>query len=79
MKTNAKGAGERGGTSLSNAEGETASQIRLEVPPETVVTGHGQAMRGTQMRAALDELAARFDDIAVPDHGRYVLRSGSAN
>jgi glyoxylase-like metal-dependent hydrolase (beta-lactamase superfamily II) len=47
--------------------------------PETVVTGHGQAMRGTQMRAALDELAARFDDIAVPDQGRYVLQSGSAS
>jgi glyoxylase-like metal-dependent hydrolase (beta-lactamase superfamily II) len=40
--------------------------------PETVVTGHGQAMQGPQMRAALDELADRFDEIAVPETGRYV-------
>ena len=40
--------------------------------PETVVTGHGQAMQGPQMRAALNELADRFDEIAVPETGRYV-------
>ncbi|MBW7970313.1 MBL fold metallo-hydrolase [Bradyrhizobium sp. BR 10289] len=34
--------------------------------PEIVVTGHGAAMQGPQMRAALDTLAARFDDVAVP-------------
>jgi hypothetical protein len=34
--------------------------------PETVVTGHGQAMRGPRMRAALNELAQRFDEVAVP-------------
>ena len=36
--------------------------------PETAVTGHGQAMRGPQMRAALSELARRFDEVAVPKH-----------
>jgi glyoxylase-like metal-dependent hydrolase (beta-lactamase superfamily II) len=41
--------------------------------PETVVTGHGQAMRGPEMRAALNELARRFDEVAVPSTGRYVL------
>src|SRR4051794_30704833 len=40
--------------------------------PETVVTGHGQAMRGEEMRRALRHLAANFDEIAVPEHGRYV-------
>jgi glyoxylase-like metal-dependent hydrolase (beta-lactamase superfamily II) len=34
--------------------------------PETVVTGHGQAMRGPQMRIALTELARRFDEVAIP-------------
>jgi hypothetical protein len=34
--------------------------------PETVVTGHGQAMMGPQTRAALDQLAARFDEVAIP-------------
>jgi glyoxylase-like metal-dependent hydrolase (beta-lactamase superfamily II) len=34
--------------------------------PEVVVTGHGQAMRGPQMRGALEELAEKFDVVAVP-------------
>jgi glyoxylase-like metal-dependent hydrolase (beta-lactamase superfamily II) len=40
--------------------------------PETVVTGHGPAMRGEEMRRALHHLADNFNEIAVPDHGRYV-------
>lgn len=40
--------------------------------PELVVTGHGRPMRGQAMRTALHELADRFDEVAVPDHGRYV-------
>ncbi|TWA80235.1 glyoxylase-like metal-dependent hydrolase (beta-lactamase superfamily II) [Azospirillum brasilense] len=40
--------------------------------PDRVVTGHGPAMRGGGMRAALHELARDFDRIAVPDHGTYV-------
>ena len=38
--------------------------------PDVVVTGHGQAMRGPRMQAALEELAARFDDVAIPNHRR---------
>jgi hypothetical protein len=34
--------------------------------PEVVVTAHGQAMRGPEMRKALEDLAARFDEVAVP-------------
>jgi hypothetical protein len=49
---------------------------RLE--PELVVTGHGRAMRGPQMRAALDHLATGFDEIAVPKHGRYVKSTRGA-
>ena len=40
--------------------------------PDTVVTGHGQAMQGPEMRSALAELAERFDEVAVPKHGQYV-------
>jgi glyoxylase-like metal-dependent hydrolase (beta-lactamase superfamily II) len=40
--------------------------------PELVVTGHGPAMRGPEMRAALQTLAREFDRVAVPEHGRYV-------
>jgi|SRR5690349_7136951 glyoxylase-like metal-dependent hydrolase (beta-lactamase superfamily II) len=38
--------------------------------PDVVVTGHGQAMRGPRMQAALEDLAARFDDVAIPNHRR---------
>jgi len=44
-----------------------------DLRPEIVVAGHGQAMRGEPMRRALAELAERFDQVAVPAHGRYVL------
>lgn len=40
--------------------------------PETCVTGHGQAMKGEIMRMGLRELADRFDEVAVPEQGRYV-------
>jgi glyoxylase-like metal-dependent hydrolase (beta-lactamase superfamily II) len=43
--------------------------------PQTVVTGHGQAMQGPEMRVALNELAERFDEVAVPTRGRYVLKA----
>ncbi len=42
--------------------------------PEFVVTGHGRAMRGAEMRSALHELAQGFDRIAVPEGGRYVAQ-----
>lgn len=54
-----------------NAKQSVAELAALE--PETVVTGHGQAMHGPQMRSALSELARRFDDVAVPKQGRYVV------
>jgi glyoxylase-like metal-dependent hydrolase (beta-lactamase superfamily II) len=38
--------------------------------PEIVVTGHGAAMQGSQMRAALNALAQRFDEVAVPSQYR---------
>ena len=48
--------------------------VRLLAPlePELVVTGHGRAMHGSAMRAALQTLARDFDRIAVPEHGRFV-------
>lgn len=40
--------------------------------PELVITGHGRPMAGEQMRATLHQLADRFDEIAVPEGGKYV-------
>jgi len=39
---------------------------------EIVITGHRRAMRGPRMREALHVLADRFNEIAVPEHGKYV-------
>ena len=39
--------------------------------PEVLLAGHGHAMRGPQMRVALQRLAREFDHLAVPKHGRY--------
>ncbi|MGV3723008.1 MAG: MBL fold metallo-hydrolase [Actinomycetota bacterium] len=50
-----------------------ASVMRLaSLEPEIVVTGHGRPMRGAAMREALHTLARDFDQIAVPERGRYV-------
>jgi glyoxylase-like metal-dependent hydrolase (beta-lactamase superfamily II) len=38
--------------------------------PEIVVTGHGAAMHGPVMRAALNDLAEHFDTLAVPERNR---------
>ncbi len=46
--------------------------------PEVAVTGHGRAMQGAEMRAALHTLARDFDRVAVPDHGKYVLHPATA-
>ncbi|MBC9205925.1 MBL fold metallo-hydrolase [Roseomonas aerophila] len=40
--------------------------------PEVVITGHGQAMRGAEMRQALQTLAEEFSRIAVPRRSRYL-------
>jgi glyoxylase-like metal-dependent hydrolase (beta-lactamase superfamily II) len=54
-------------------EASRASVQRLAaLEPEIAVTGHGPAMRGAEMRAALHALARDFDRLAVPEKGRYV-------
>jgi glyoxylase-like metal-dependent hydrolase (beta-lactamase superfamily II) len=55
------------------AQARRSVEMLASLSPEIVVTGHGQAMQGPQMRAALSELAQRFDEAAVPSTGRYVL------
>jgi glyoxylase-like metal-dependent hydrolase (beta-lactamase superfamily II) len=40
--------------------------------PELVVTGHGRALHGPQMRQALDTLARDFEKVAIPARGVYV-------
>lgn len=53
---------------------ETLARLR----PDLVVTGHGRAMRGPEMTAALERLARDFDRVAVPERGRYVDQPATA-
>lgn len=43
--------------------------------PSVAITGHGHPMRGEPLLAELDNLAAHFEELAVPEHGRYVPES----
>ncbi len=54
------------------ASAKTSVELLAALEPEVAVTGHGQALRGAEMRDALHLLARDFDRIAVPKHGRYV-------
>lgn len=40
--------------------------------PSVAATGHGVPMGGLRLQNELGELARRFDEFAVPPHGRYV-------
>jgi glyoxylase-like metal-dependent hydrolase (beta-lactamase superfamily II) len=42
--------------------------------PDLVITGHGRAMQGDEMRRALRELAERFDEVAVPEHAEGIAK-----
>jgi len=45
--------------------------------PELVICGHGLAMQGPVMRAALHTLAQNFETVAVPNTGSYVAEPAS--
>jgi glyoxylase-like metal-dependent hydrolase (beta-lactamase superfamily II) len=40
--------------------------------PTTVITGHGPAMEGEELRVGLQTLVDDFECLAVPDHGKFV-------
>lgn len=46
--------------------------------PDLAVTGHGPALKGAALRDGLNELARRFDEIAVPKNGKYVEQPARA-
>ena len=57
---------------------KTSVEKLAALEPEIAVTGHGRAMRGAEMRAALHILAREFDQVAVPKHGHYVSQPATA-
>ena len=44
--------------------------------PARVATGHGTPMEGAELARQLEDLAEQFDELAVPDQGRYVPEPG---
>jgi glyoxylase-like metal-dependent hydrolase (beta-lactamase superfamily II) len=56
-----------------DAARESARRL-ANLQPELLVTGHGRALAGEEMRVALETLARDFDRVARPEHGRYVER-----
>ncbi|MNK06061.1 putative metallo-hydrolase YflN [compost metagenome] len=40
--------------------------------PQRAVTGHGRPVSGEQLIIGLSHLAENFEELAVPEHGRYV-------
>ena len=55
-----------------------SSRALARLQPEMAVTGHGRAMHGAPLRAALDALATNFERVAVPADGRYLLHPARA-
>lgn len=51
---------------------KTSVERLAALEPERAVTGHGRAMQGAALRAALHSLARNFETQAVPQRGRYV-------
>ncbi len=47
-------------------------RMLADLEPNLAITGHGQAIEGDELRYGLKVLADRFDEIAVPEQGRYV-------
>lgn len=43
-----------------------------QLSPSVAITGHGKPMGGEVLSASLRELLEKFDQIAVPKHGKYV-------
>ena len=61
-------------------EAARASVAKLAaMQPELVISGHGPAMQGPELRQALSMLAQHFDEVAVPEQGRYVHEPAQAN
>lgn len=54
-------------------EAERSVAILAALEPELIITGHGRPVRGENVRRRLQELAANFVAIAVPEGRRYAL------
>jgi len=54
-----------------NAARESVRTL-AKLEPEVLLSGHGGVMKGKKMRKELADLAHRFDEKALPKHGKYI-------
>jgi glyoxylase-like metal-dependent hydrolase (beta-lactamase superfamily II) len=57
-----------------NAAFESVKKLR-ELMPNMMVSGHGKHMEGKELSEGLDQLAAHFEKLAVPDYGKFVNKT----
>lgn len=55
-------------------QARTSVQKLAALEPAYAITGHGRPVSGTLLQEGLSRLAADFDRLAIPEHGRYVHR-----
>jgi glyoxylase-like metal-dependent hydrolase (beta-lactamase superfamily II) len=65
-------------TSDWQSAGESVGRLAA-LQPDVLATGHGEPLNGSEMRAALRNLAAHFEDEQIPRIGRYVRRPAVTN
>jgi glyoxylase-like metal-dependent hydrolase (beta-lactamase superfamily II) len=53
-------------------DAEESIRILQELQPMVAATGHGTPMEGQALSEGLLALVADFDEVAIPNHGRYV-------
>ncbi|GIO29687.1 MULTISPECIES: MBL fold metallo-hydrolase [Paenibacillus] len=54
------------------AAAKTSVQKLEALKPHDALTGHGKPVSGQELAEGLHELVVRFDEVAVPDYGKYV-------
>jgi glyoxylase-like metal-dependent hydrolase (beta-lactamase superfamily II) len=58
---------------------EQSVKLLARLEPELALTGHGRPMQAETLRQALNHLAEKFAELAVPKQGRYVARPAITN
>lgn len=50
----------------------TSVKSLAELNPDAVISGHGTAMEGEELREGLENLIRNWKEVAVPEHGKWV-------
>ncbi|MFD1850646.1 MBL fold metallo-hydrolase [Oceanobacillus bengalensis] len=54
-----------------NAARDSVEKLHA-LKPSVAVTGHGVPVSGEELSSGLENLVNRFDEIAIPDYGKYI-------